>query len=143
MLQMRTQEQLGDGATNAEDEDAEEQKGKVVQYLEKLNELLREYERDRVIESAMLNLGSFNSLLQAFMDLPEVNQLMESVEHEDAAIYKILDQQTIDQILEAETKIEENQEDTTKLFPDLSHIQKLTGLLVWQDNLALVAEQKE
>ena len=111
--------------------------------MEKLNELLREYERDRVIESAMLNLGSFNSLLQAFMDLPEVNQLMESVEHEDAAIYKVLDQQTIDQILEAETKIEENQEDTTKLFPDLSHIQKLTGLLVWQDNLALVAEQKE
>ena len=143
MLQMRTQEQLGDGATNAEDEDAEEQKGKVVQYLEKLNELLREYERDRVIESAMLNLGNFNSLLQAFMDLPEVNQLMESVEHEDAAIYKILDQQTIDQILEAEAKIEENQDDTTKLFPDLSLIQKLTGLLVWQDNLALVAEQKE
>ena len=140
---MRTQEQLGDGATNAEDEDAEEQKGKVVQYLEKLNELLREYERDRVIESAMLNLGNFNSLLQAFMDLPEVNQLMESVEHEDAAIYKILDQQTIDQILEAEAKIEENQDDTTKLFPDLSLIQKLTGLLVWQDNLALVAEQKE
>ena len=143
MLQMRTQEQLGDGATNAEDEDTEEQKGKVVQYLEKLNELLREYERDRVIESAMLNLGNFNGLLQAFMDLPEVNQLMESVEHEDAAIYKILDQQTIDQILEAEAKIEENQDDTTKLFPDLSLIQKLTGLLIWQDNLALVAEQKE
>ena len=46
-------------------------------------------------------------------------------------------------ILETEKKIEENQNDTTKLFPDLELIQKLTGLLIWQDSLSLVAEQKQ
>ena len=64
-----------------------------MEFLDKLNDLLREYERDRVIESAMLNLGNFNSLLQAFMDLPEVDQLLEAVDGEEATIYKILDDQ--------------------------------------------------
>ena len=73
MLQMTSKEQLADGSANPEEEDTEEQKGRIVQFLDKLNELLREYERDRVIESAMLNLSRFNGLLQTFMDLPEVN----------------------------------------------------------------------
>jgi hypothetical protein len=101
---------------------------------------LREYERDRVIESAMLNLSNFNALLQAFMDLPEVDQLLELVAGEDLATYKVLDEQSIAQILELEKKIEDSQDDTTKLFPDLALIQRLTGLSLWQDNLALVAE---
>ena len=60
---------------------------------------MREYERDRVIESAMLNLSNFNALLQAFMDLPEVDQLLELVAGEDLATYKVLDEQSIVQIL--------------------------------------------
>ena len=40
------------------------------------------------------------------MDLPEVKQLLESVQSEDPAVYRILDQQAIDLILEAETNIE-------------------------------------
>ena len=56
---------------------------------------------------------------------------MDSLQDEDPSIYKILDQQMIDQILDEEEKIEENQDDTTKLFPDLALIQKLTGLLLW------------
>ena len=101
---------------------------------------MREYERDRVIESAMLNLSNFNALLQAFMDLPEVDQLLELVAGEDIATYKVLDEQSIAQILELEKKIEDSQDDTPKLFPDLELIQRLTGLSLWQDNLALVAE---
>jgi len=69
---------------------------------------LREYERDRVIESAMLNLSNFNALLQAFMDLPEVDQLLELVAGEDLATYKVLDEQSIAQILELEKKIEDS-----------------------------------
>ena len=41
-----------------------------------------EYERQRVIESALLNLEKFNALLQAFMDLPELEQLLEMVKDE-------------------------------------------------------------
>jgi len=40
--------------------------------LTKLNEILTDYERVRVIESAVINIERFNSLLQVFMDLPEV-----------------------------------------------------------------------
>ena len=69
---------------------------------------MREYERDRVIESAMLNLSNFNALLQAFMDLPEVDQLLELVVGEDLATYKVLDEQSIAQILELEKKIEDS-----------------------------------
>ena len=84
------------------DDNTDQVKGKIQEHLDKLNELLREYERNRVIESAMLNIGNFNALLQAFMDLPEVDQLLEMVAGEDAAIYKILDEQTVEMILEKE-----------------------------------------
>ena len=56
----------------------------------------------------MLNLGNFNGLLQAFMDLPEVDQLLETVAAEDATMYRILNEQSIEKILETEKKIEEN-----------------------------------
>ena len=84
------------------DDNTDQVKGKIQEHLDKLNELLREHERNRVIESAMLNIGNFNALLQAFMDLPEVDQLLEMVAGEDAAIYKILDEQTVEMILEKE-----------------------------------------
>ena len=84
------------------DDNTDQVKGKIQEHLDKLNELLREYERNRVIESAMLNIGNFNALLQAFMDLPEVDRLLEMVAGEDAAIYKILDEQTVEMILEKE-----------------------------------------
>ena len=84
------------------DDNTDQVKGKIQEHLAKLNEILREYERNRVIESAMLNIGNFNALLQAFMDLPEVDRLLEMVAGEDAAIYKILDEQTVEMILEKE-----------------------------------------
>lgn len=37
--------------------------GKIQEFLVKLNEILTEYERQRVIESALLNIENFNSLL--------------------------------------------------------------------------------
>ena len=132
MQQIRKSALLGDvdlGMAMAED--TEVAQGKVQEYLDKLNELLRAYERDRVIESAMLNLGNFNGLLQAFMDLPEVDQLLEVVAPEDAATYMVLDEQSVAHILALEKKIEDSQEDTTKLFPDLAGIQQLTGLMLW------------
>lgn len=55
-----------------EQEDIDDLQGKIVDYLTKLNDILKDYERQRVIESALLNLQKFNTLLQAFMDLPEV-----------------------------------------------------------------------
>ena len=53
------------------DLDQEELDGKIQEYLRKLNEILTDYERQRVIESAVINIERFNSMLQAFMDLPE------------------------------------------------------------------------
>ena len=46
-----------------EDAEQEELQGKITDYLAKLNEILGEYERQRVIESAILNLERFNGLL--------------------------------------------------------------------------------
>ena len=66
-------------------EDQQELQGKSQDYLGKLNEILTEYERQRVIESALLNLERFNMLLQAFMDLPDIEQLLEMVREETDA----------------------------------------------------------
>ena len=61
----KNQHQIGDGGDK-----------EIKTYLEHLNELLIKYERDRVIESAILNIRGFNSLLQTFMDLPEIEHLL-------------------------------------------------------------------
>lgn len=90
-------------------EDQQELQGKIQDYLGKLNEILTEYERQRVIESALLNLERFNMLLQAFMDLPDIEQLLEMVREEtDAQKYKILSAEVQAEILELETVISDN-----------------------------------
>lgn len=38
-------------------------RGKVVEYLNKLNDILLKYERDRVADSALLNSQKFGALL--------------------------------------------------------------------------------
>ena len=56
---------FGEAATAAQDDDQEQDdmQGKIQEYLLKLNEILTEYERQRVIESALMNIEKFNSLL--------------------------------------------------------------------------------
>ena len=43
--------------------DAGEIQGKIKDYLEKLNDILSQYEKQRVIESSLLNMGKFNRML--------------------------------------------------------------------------------
>ena len=52
--------------------DSDEEQGKITEYLEKLSDLLAKYEREFVIENAILNYDRFNLLLKEFMGLPEV-----------------------------------------------------------------------
>ena len=54
---------FGDAVAGDDQEDQDELQGKIQEYLLKLNEILTEYERQRVIESALLNIEKFNSLL--------------------------------------------------------------------------------
>lgn len=54
---------FGDAVAGDDQEDQDEMQGKIQEYLLKLNEILTEYERQRVIESALLNIEKFNSLL--------------------------------------------------------------------------------
>jgi hypothetical protein len=82
--------------------------GKIFDFLQKLNEILAEYERERVIESAILNYDRFNKLLHDFMDLPEVFALVESVKDEPLKEYHVLDQSTIDKMILLEHKITKN-----------------------------------
>lgn len=90
-------------------EDQQELQGKIQDYLEKLNEILTEYERQRVIESALLNLERFNTLLQNFMDLPEIEKLIEMVSQEpDTQRYQILSSEVQAEILELEKVISDN-----------------------------------
>ena len=89
----------------------------------KLNEVLTEYERQRVIESALQNIEAFNSLLQAFMDLPEVEQLMDLIKEEkDTDLYLVLTPELREEILALEQSISENQENTSTIFNKLDDI---------------------
>ena len=56
-----------------------------------------------MIESALMNIEKFNSLLQAFMDLPEIEQVMDMVKDEpDQARYAVLSAEVQREILEME-----------------------------------------
>ena len=62
-----------------------------------------------MIESALLNLQKFNGLLQAFMDLPEVEELLKAVEDEaDGARYRVVSPDFQQEIIELEKVISEN-----------------------------------
>ena len=79
--------------SNTSDQEEEEQ-GKLAEYLEKLNDLLTKYERDCVIENAILNYDRFNLLLKEFMGLPEVLQLVNTVKDESKD-YQVLSESEI------------------------------------------------
>ena len=56
-----------------------------------------------MIESALLNIEKFNSLLQAFMELPEIEQVMEMVKNEaDQAKFCILSSEVQQKIVDLE-----------------------------------------
>ena len=107
-------------------EDSELLKGKIQEYLGKLNEILGEYERARVVESALINLRTFNLMLQKFMDLPEVDELIERVQNEpNSKLYKVVSQEQADQIIQMDNQISANTSDTSKLFSQIESVQHL------------------
>ena len=125
------------------DLDQEELEGKIQEYLRKLNEILTDYERQRVIESAVINIERFNSMLQAFMDLPETEQLLKSVKNEgDQERYCILTDAIQHEIIDLENQISDNQADTTVLFVKLDAVERLTDSLTHQTLLSSIAEKK-
>ena len=76
-----------------------------------------------MIESALQNIEAFNSLLQAFMDLPEVEQLMDLIKEEkDTDLYLVLTPEIKVEILALEQAISENQENTSTIFSKLDEI---------------------
>ena len=123
--------------------DQEELEGKIQEYLRKLNEILTDYERQRVIESAVINIERFNSMLQAFMDLPETEQLLKAVKNEgDQERYCILTEAIQNEIIDLENQISDNQADTTVLFGKLDAVERLTDSLTHQTLLSSIAEKK-
>ena len=97
-----------------------------------------------MIESALLNLQKFNGLLQAFMDLPEVEELLKAVEDEaDGARYRVVSPDFQQEIIELEKVISENQEDTQALFDKLDDVQRLLALLKWQTLLSSISTGKK
>ena len=129
--------------TASSQEAYEQLEGKIQEYLVKLNEVLTDYERQRVIESALQNIEAFNSLLQAFMDLPEVEQLMDLIKEEkDTDLYLVLTPELREEILALEQSISENQENTSTIFNKLDDIQRLMDCLKHQTLLGAIAAKK-
>ena len=57
-----------------------EDESKLGEYLNKLNDILVDYERQIVMQSAMVSQGTFNSLLKTFMTLgKEISQDFKSL----------------------------------------------------------------
>lgn len=65
-------------------------RGKIVEYLERLNDTLLKYESDRVEESANINHERFLQLLKTFIDFPNALKMMAAVKDEPLDDYRIL-----------------------------------------------------
>lgn len=88
-----------------------------------MNEILGEYERARVIESALTNLSTFNLMLQRFMDLPEVDELLDRIKSEpNEKLYRCVSQEIADQIVQMDELISANTSDTSKLFSQIEMV---------------------
>ena len=106
----------------------------------KLNEILGEYERARVVESALINLRTFNLMLQKFMDLPEVDELIEKVQKEpNSKLYRVISQEQADQIIQMDNLISANTSDTSKLFGQIESVQHLYDAIMQQNLLSMIA----
>jgi len=68
-----------EGDVTSDCETDENARGKVVEYLRKLSELLIKYERDRVLETATVNYKRFARLAKVLIELPAPEVLVNSI----------------------------------------------------------------
>ena len=65
-----------DGDVTSDCETDELARGKVVEYLRKLSDVLVKYERDRVLETAVVNYDRFKKLIKVLTELPPPEVLL-------------------------------------------------------------------